>query len=145
VICYFDTSAFIPILIEETSTAACVELWKIADAVVTTRLLYVETSAALARAQKTGRVSPPKLRAAQHNLDQLWAEFDVVELDGDLMRLAGRRALQSSLRGYDAVHCAAVEQLADADLLAASGDKALLSVCQELGISTADVNNPDYL
>jgi predicted nucleic acid-binding protein len=145
VICYFDTSAFIPILIEESSTATCVELWNTADAVVTTRLLYVETSAALARAQRSGRVSSPKLRSARHNLDYLWVEFDVVELDADLMRLAADRALRSTLRGYDAVHCAAVERLADHDLVAASGDRALLTVCKDLGIATADVNNPDEL
>ncbi|GAA1563773.1 hypothetical protein GCM10009789_16130 [Kribbella sancticallisti] len=139
-ICYFDTSAFVPILIDEPSTAVCAELWNLADAVVTTRLLYVETSAALARAQKAGRVSRTKSRAAQRTLDELWPEFEVVELDAELMRRAAQRATQSSLRGYDAVHCAAVEQLADGDLIAATGDRQLLAVCQELGIATADVN-----
>lgn len=145
-ICYFDTSAFVPILIDESSSSTCSELWNTAHDVVTTRLLYVEASAALARAQRSGRVSSAKLRAAQEGLHELWQEFDVVELDGDLSRRAAELALKSSLRGYDAVHCAAAEQLfGDGDLVAASGDKTLLAVWRELGIPTADINNPDEL
>lgn len=145
-ICYFDTSAFVPILIDEPSSAACAELWNTADEVVTTRLLYIETSAALARAHKSGRVSAPKLKAAQSGLDELWPEFEVVELREELAQRAAQLTIQCSLRGYDAVHCAAAEQLSgDADLVTASGDKALLTACRDLGISTADINSPDYL
>lgn len=141
-ICYFDTSAFVPILIDEESSPACAELWNLADAVTTTRLLYVETAAALARAHRSGRVSAPKLRAAQRNLDELWPEFAVVELDAELARRAAQLAVKCSLRGYDAVHFAAVEQVADGELVAASGDRALLAACRELGIATADINGP---
>lgn len=145
-ICYFDTSAFVPILIDESSSSSCAELWNTAHDVVTTRLLYVETSAALARAQRSGRVSTPKLRTAQDALNELWPEFDVVELDGELSRRAAELALRCSLRGYDAVHCAAAEQLAgDNDLVAASGDKALLTVWRELGVPTADINDRERL
>ncbi|MDX6235284.1 MAG: uncharacterized protein QOG10_99 [Kribbellaceae bacterium] len=49
-----------------------------------------------------------------------------------------------SLRGYDAVHCAAAEQVEE-DLVVAAGDQRLLAACAQLGISTADVNNPDHL
>jgi hypothetical protein len=48
------------------------------------------------------------------------------------------------LRGYDAVHCAAAEQVEGNDLVAA-GDQRLLAACARLGISTADVNNPDHM
>jgi len=48
--------------------------------------------------------------------------------------------VSSSLRGYDAVHFAAIEQLADSDLAAASGDQALLTACRDLGVATADIN-----
>jgi len=143
VICYFDTSAFVPILIDEPSSPACAELWNSAHDVVTTRLLYVETSAALARAHRSGRVSSPKLRAARNNLNELWPEFEIVELGAELASRAAELALACALRGYDAVHCAAAEQLsADGDLVAASGDHALLTACRELGIATADINQP---
>jgi len=145
VICYFDTSAFVPVLIDERSSKACRTLWELADSVVTSRLLYVETVAALARAKRAGRLEPSQLEAARRVLDQLWVEFQVVELDENLSRSAADLAVSQSLRGYDAVHCAAVELLADDDLVAASGDRALLAACRSLGVATADVNDPDYL
>ena len=37
----------------------------------------------------------------------LWSQLSVVEVDEDLMRLAGDLAITHSLRGYDAVHLAA--------------------------------------
>jgi predicted nucleic acid-binding protein len=52
---YLDTSAFVPLLIEEPTSAACLEFWNAADAVISTRLLYVESAAALARAERNGR------------------------------------------------------------------------------------------
>ena len=51
---------------------------------VTSRLLYVETVAALARAKRAGRLEPSQLEAARRVLDQLWVEFQVVELDENL-------------------------------------------------------------
>ena len=144
-ICYFDTSAFVPILIDEPSSPGCAELWNVADAVTTTRLLYVETASALARARRAERITLPKFRAARRTLEEMWLEFDVIELDEKLSQRAADLAVSGSLRGYDAVHCAAVEQVAGSDLIAASGDRAVLAVCRSLGVATADVNHPDYL
>jgi hypothetical protein len=42
------------------------------------------------------------------------------------------------LRGYDAVHCASAEQIRDRDLVVASGGRALLAACSQLGLATAD-------
>lgn len=44
------------------------------------------------------------------------------------------------MRGYDAVHCASAEQLADADLVVVAGDQKLLDACRSLGMAIADVN-----
>ncbi len=44
------------------------------------------------------------------------------------------------LRGYDPVHCASAEQAADDDLVAATGDRALLAAWSKLGVSTFDTN-----
>lgn len=140
-ICYFDTSAFVPILIDEPSSRACRELWTLADAVITTRLLYVEAMAALSRAERTGRITAATVRAAGDGLDRLWPEFQVIELDDALARRAAALAESRALRGYDAVHCAAAGLVDDPDVVAASGDKALLAACRSFGMATADVND----
>ena len=139
-ICYYDTSAFIPILIAEPSSEVCRRLWVEADAVCTSRLLYVEAAAALAQAQRMDRVTQSQRDAALETMDSLWREFDIVDVVESLVRRAAVLADTHRLRGYDAVHCASAASLLDDDLVVASGDRTLLRACREVGLATADVN-----
>jgi predicted nucleic acid-binding protein len=140
VIGYFDTSAFVPLLIMEPSSPFCRLFWDDSDSVVTSRLLYVEAAAALAQAERMERIGAREHRAALRLLDQMWAEFDIVEADDLLVSRAAELAEQVALRGYDAVHCASAEQVAAADLVVASGDRRLLTACADIGLLTADTN-----
>jgi uncharacterized protein len=140
VICYFDTSALVPLLIAEPTSDASRRLWDDADEVVTVRLAYVEAAATLAQARRLGRVTPARHRSALHALDRLWAELAVVEVDNGLVRRAAELARLHALRGYDALHCAAAEQLTDGDLVLAAGDRELLRAGRALGLSVGDIN-----
>jgi predicted nucleic acid-binding protein len=140
VIGYLDTSAFVPLLVAEPSSPACRRFWGAADAVVTCRLLYVEAAAALAQAERLARLDRSQHRRARDLLEELWAQFDVVEIDEPLVRAAADAAQALGLRGYDAVHLAAAEQLIEPDLVAAAGDKRLLAAWQERGVSTYETN-----
>ncbi|GAA1226200.1 type II toxin-antitoxin system VapC family toxin [Pseudonocardia alaniniphila] len=137
---YLDTSAFVPLLVAEPGSPACRRFWDDADAVVSCRLLYVETAAALAQALRMARLDKDQYERARHLLDALWAEVEVIEFDELLALAAAEAAHALGLRGYDAVHCAAAEQLADEDLVAASGDRRLLEAWSERGLSTYDTN-----
>jgi uncharacterized protein len=137
VIVYFDTSAFVPLLVTEAGTTTANELWEAADDVVTCRLLYVEAAAALARARQMDRITDRNHRAALGSLDDLWRDFRVTEVDEVVVRRAAELADRHALRGYDAVHCASAERIADADLVVASGDKDLVAACSELALATA--------
>ncbi len=139
---YLDTSALVPLLVAEPASAACRRFWDDADAVAACRLLYVEAAAALAQAQRMNRLDVRGHGRACDLLDRLWAELDVIEIDQPLVALAAERARSHALRGYDAVHCAAAEQLADDDLVAASGDKRLLAAWSDLGVATYDTTSP---
>lgn len=142
-ICYYDTSAFIPILIAEPSSERCRRLWVAADAVCTSRLLYVEAAAALAQALRLDRLTRTQRDAALHTMDGLWREFDVIDAADSLVRRAADLADTHRLRGDDAVHCASAASAAsvlDEDLVVATGDRAVLRACRELGMATADVN-----
>ena len=143
-ICYFDTSAFVPLLVAEPGSDRCRELWDASDAVVTSRLLFVETAAALAQAERLQRISGRQHGEALRRLRRLWAEFDVVEADAALIERAAELARAQALRGYDAVHCASAEALDDDDLVLASGDRAVLKACSDLGIATADTCSPPH-
>ncbi|WP_194816005.1 type II toxin-antitoxin system VapC family toxin [Nocardia sp. XZ_19_385] len=140
---YLDTSAFVPLLADEPSSEACNQFWDDADDIFSSRLLYVETAAALTRAHRMGRMDAAKHASCLRQLDQLWPQIAVIEVDENLVVHAAKLTALLGLRGYDAVHCASAESLEDADLVLASGDKQLLEASRQLGISTYDTNAPD--
>lgn len=118
-IVYFDTSAFVSLLVAEPSSEFCGRLWDEADTVATTRLLYVETATALAQARRLDRLTERSHQSALRGLRRLWAEMDLVDVDDGI-----------------------AEQSDDRDLVVACGDRKLLEACAPLGMSTADVNIP---
>ena len=135
---YFDTSAFVPLLIAEPTSSACRRLFDAADDVATAALTYVETSAVLAQAQRLRRIDASALDAAMARLEILWGQLAVVEVDVRLIRDAARCARELGLRGYDAVHCAAAAQFGVADTVAIAGDHDLLRAWRGLGLAIAD-------
>ncbi|MBB2891676.1 PIN domain-containing protein [Flexivirga oryzae] len=139
-IIYFDTSALVPLLIDEPTSEVCGELWDGADNVACTRLGYIEAVAAVAMAERIGRISEADATAGRGVLDELWPAFDVIELSGELMSEAARLAILHGLRGYDATHCAAAIAVNDVELVAASGDKRLLAAWRAEGVSVCDTS-----
>jgi predicted nucleic acid-binding protein len=137
---YLDTSAFVPLLVAEPSTPSCRRFWDDCDAVVSTRLLYVEAAAALAQAHRMKRLTTRSHLASLRLLDELWAELAVVEIAEQVVTRAAALADELGLRGYDAVHCSSAEIVDDDDVVAASGDQQLLSAWSALGLSVYDTN-----
>ncbi|MBL7489543.1 type II toxin-antitoxin system VapC family toxin [Frankia sp. AgB1.9] len=137
-ICYFDTSAFVPLLVDEPGSATAIRIWDAADRVVSSRLLHVEAAAALAQANRLGKLSGSAHQAALLRLNDLYAEFDLLPVTDGLVSRAATLARQLALRAYDAVHCAAAQLLASDDLVVASGDRKLLAACRTLGLATAN-------
>ncbi|MBB5790483.1 PIN domain-containing protein [Jiangella mangrovi] len=139
---YLDTSAFVPLLVREPTSESCQRFWDDADAVVSSRLLYVETAAALAQACRMGRLTESALDACMRLLDELWLDIDVVEVDQIVVERAAVLARRLELRGYDSVHCASAEQLNEDDLVAAAGDQKLIGAWGKLGVATFDTGGP---
>jgi predicted nucleic acid-binding protein len=133
-----DTSALVPLLVDEPTTAACQRLWNDADLVATARLTFVKATAALAQACRHGRLSDDELVDLRRELADYRLESDVIEIDDELIRRSADAAVRYRLRGYDAVHCSAADRVADAELVAAAGDQQLLAAWRELGIAVAD-------
>ena len=138
-IAYFDTSAVVPLLIAEPGSVRAASLWDNADRVVSARLLYPETRAALAQAQRLGRITTRHLRDAVTDFDSLFEEVDLVEVDDQLARRAGDLAELHRLRGYDAVHLAAADRIRDPDVVVIAGDSALLDAATAEGLSIAEL------
>jgi predicted nucleic acid-binding protein len=140
VIAYFDTSAIVPLLIDELGTERCQELWLTADRLVTTRLARVEARAALAQAERSGRISRAHLRSSSRDLGALLDQVEFVEVDDVLTRTAGDLAEAQALRAYDAVHLAAADEARDPDLVVVAGDQALLAAARSIGLAVTDIS-----
>jgi predicted nucleic acid-binding protein len=127
VITYVDTSTLIKLLIEEPGSDRAARIWEAADAVVSVSLIEVEARAALAAAERTGRMTAAEHRRAKRALADLLAQLDIVEVTSALVTTASELAEDAALRGYDAVHLAGAIEVgadvfstADADLAAAA-------------------------
>ena len=141
-IVYFDTSAIVPIVIEEPASVMAARLWDEADRVVSSRLIYAEGRAALAMAHRMKRIDDHGLRDAVGEFQSLHDQLDLIEVSGDLVRDAGELAEELSLRGYDAVHLVSARLVHDAEMVFTAGDQSLLTAAQRLGIATADLTRP---
>lgn len=123
-------------MVEEGSDFAD-EIWDAAERLVSSRLSYVETRAALASARRSRRVSSRLADIAQAQLDQRWRKLLVVELDGPLSHAAGDVADSFGLRAGDAIHLASALELGDPELVMASWDRALRQAALDAGLAVA--------
>jgi uncharacterized protein len=139
VIAYFDTSAVVPLLVAEPGSARAASLWDSADRIVSIRLVYPEARAALAQAERLGRLTARQLRDAVTGFDSLFEEIDIVEVDDALARRAGELAEVRQLRGYDAVHLAAADRVRDPNVVVIAGDGALLDAATAEGMAVAEL------
>ena len=138
-IVYFDTSALVPVIIEEPSSAGASRLWDEADRVVSSRLVYAEGRAALAMARRMDRFDDDHLRTAVQDFESLHEQLDIVEVTENLVRDAGSLAQELALRGYDAVHLASAQLVHDPDMVLASRDQHLLAAAHALGMATSSL------
>ena len=138
-IAYFDTSAIVPLVVDEPGTDVAGRMWDGADRLVSSRLARVEARAALAQAARVGRLTSRQLLAAKRELDGLLDQLDVVDIDDELVRSAAELAEAHALRAYDAVHLAAAARLAADDVVVVAGDRALLAGARTMGLAIATI------
>ncbi len=136
-IAYFDTSALIPLVIDETTSDRATRLWEMADHVVSSRLIYAEARAALGMAQRLGRIDRAGLRDGVEALELLMDDLSCVEVTAGLVRDAGSLADSEALRGYDAIHLASARLVDDGDLVMVAGDGELIHAARHVGVATA--------
>jgi len=139
-IVYFDTSAVLPLVIEEPGSQIASRLWDEAERVVSSRLVYAEGRAAMAMALRMKRLDGQDLRSAVDSFEILHNQLHIVEITEGLVHRAGAMAEQFDLRGYDAVHLASVEEIADLEVVLAARDRNLLAAAETLGIAVANLH-----
>jgi predicted nucleic acid-binding protein len=134
---YFDSSAFVKLLVEETGSNLAVELWDGCDAAVSSRLAYPEVRAALAAAFRNHALDARQHSAARQAWEAYWAATRPVELTQAVERHAGQLARDHALRGADAVHLASALAIGDAELIVAAWDLRLHAGVRAVGLGVA--------
>jgi uncharacterized protein len=143
VIAYFDTSALIPLLVEEPGSLRAGRVWDVADHVTSVRLIYTEARTALAQAARLGRLASADLPATLEELEELYGQLDLLEVDDVLVRRAGELAQHHALRGYDAIHLAAAERVRGDTTIMVAGDGDLCAAAGALGLAVVDTHVDD--
>ncbi len=136
-IVYFDSSAFVKLLVEEDGTDLVAQLWDGCDAGLSSRLAYPEVRAALAAAHRHHTLDSNGLEAALQMWEEFWSATRTVELGLDVERHAGELAQLHSLRGADAVHLASALTVPKMELIVAVWHKRLHAGAQAEGLATA--------
>jgi len=122
---YFDSSAFVKLVVEEEGSELAAAMWDGSDAVVASRLAYPEVRAALASAGRNHDLDEEGLQSAEQSWEPYWAATRPVELTSAVERHAGDLARLHALRGADAVHLASALAVGDTELIIAVWDRRL--------------------
>ena len=131
---YFDSTAFVKLVVEEPGSELVAELWDGCDAAVSSRLAYPEVRAALSAAGRAGRLAPAERRRAERAWEDYWSATRAVELTASVAAEAGRLAGQYALRGADAVHLASLLVLGASTVLFAVWDQRLRVAASAVGV-----------
>lgn len=147
-IVYFDSSAFVKLVVEEEDSDIAAALWDGCDAAVSSRLSYCEVRGALAAAGRDHRLDVDAQQQAETAWEEYWAAARPVELTETIAIHAGQLAGQHALRGADAVHLASALAVSVDELLFAAWDQRLRSGVKRAGIAlvpAAEQVRPDGL
>ena len=135
-ITYVDTSTLIKLLVAEPGSDRARTIWQESTRVAAVRLIAAESAAALAAAERSGRISHGQTDELLRRTGALITEMSIVEVTADLVDRAASLARAEALRGYDAVHLAAALTIG-ADVLT-SADTELCAAAARRGMHVAD-------
>jgi uncharacterized protein len=136
-IVYFDSSAFVKLLVEEPGSKLAAALWNGCDAAVSSRLAYPEVRAVLASAGRALRLDATEQSHAESLWEDFWAATRPVEFTEPVAAHAGELASSHSLRGADAVHLASLLAVSSTETVFAVWGERLRAAAAAAGLAVA--------
>jgi uncharacterized protein len=139
---YADSSALVRVYLDEPHSNEVRALMAGHLAIASTEMAYVEVRAALAAAQRRGRINDEELTSLKAGFEAWWPQVIEIQTDASLLKRAGDLAEYGKLRGYDAIHLAAAERLklgGIQNLQFLCFDQELVHAAKMLGIACADL------
>lgn len=139
---YFDSSAFLKLLVEEEGSDLAAALWDGCDAAVSSRIAYPEVCAALAAAGRAERLDAAGRRRAEASWEDYWAAVRPVELTAAVTAHAGQLTGRHALRGADAIHLAGLLAVGGDATVFVAWDRRLWTGAQAVGARLAPATRP---
>lgn len=139
---YFDSSAFVKLLVDRPGSDLAATLWDGCDAALSSRLTYVEVLAALGAAGRARELDEDRLRSTMRAWEGFWATVWPVELSAELERDAGQLSKRHSLGANHSVHLASALTVQNHDLVAAVWDQRLHAamLAEKLAVAPASLH-----
>ena len=103
---YLDSSSFLKLFIAEPQSATMRNLLETAHGLTTSVIAWPEGRGGLARAERSGRISPEYHAEAITQLTEFLTSATVIDMTVGVARVAGDLAARYFLRGLDAIHLA---------------------------------------
>lgn len=101
----------VKLVIAEAGSTEMATLRSDLDVLACAHIGYVELRAAIAAAQRAGRLPGTAFARVKRQLERVWAASSPLMVDQATARQAGELSETHALRGYDAVHLAALRRL----------------------------------
>ena len=136
-IVYFDSSALVKLVLDETGSDVAAALWNACDTALSSRLAYPEVCAALAAAGRNHDLTESEASAAADEWEVFWSSMRPIELSAGVERVAGELAVLHRLRGADAVHLASALALGSPEVTVAAWDRRLHAGAAAVGLPVA--------
>lgn len=111
-ILFLDTSALVKLYLFESGSDLVREHATQAEAVLVSRIAWVEAHAAFARRAREEPADAAAIEEAKKVLRQDWGRYVVLDIDQELVELAAEYADTFALRAYDSMQLAAAHRAA---------------------------------
>lgn len=133
---YFETSAVLAWLLEESDFEKIVEIVDQQDAVITSVLTPIEARRSLIRLEASGQIKNGTRYRIEGQLNQAIKSWRVFELTADIQSRAGQPFPIEPVRSLDAIHLATILEAVKAypDLEVITLDKRIRANLEPLGL-----------
>lgn len=138
-ILFCDTSALVKLYVHEDGTDAVTERATASDIVAVSRVAWVEAMSAMARRAREQAQDAAALEQAKQRLVADWPQYLVLEVNQELVELAGDYAEAFALRAYDSLQLASaytVHQALPGEVVFACYDSRLVKAARALGVGS---------
>lgn len=137
---YFETSAFVQILLGEPEADLARIAWDDADRIATSLITYTEARATVAAATRNGILAADEVTTIRSTLERMWRRCDVVDVTNAIAAVAGDLAEAWRLRSLDAIHLASMLEVADDRTVLQTWDRRLAVAARSMGMAVAGID-----